>query len=99
MANLREQGDGDGQVTGTTTLLTRDYASPEQLRGELVSTQTDVYALGILADLLLAGLAPYRIDSGSLEDLFEKVREIDPPSAGKAFSGLAVSGAERVRRV
>lgn len=99
IAKLVEQDGGDGQVTSTTTLLTRNYASPEQVRGELVSTQTDVYALGVLAYWLLAGLAPYHIDSNSLQDLFKKVCEVDPPPPGKAFSRLAESESERARHI
>ena len=44
--------------------LTPDYASPEQLRGEVLGTASDIYSLGIVAFELFAGARPYRLPRG-----------------------------------
>jgi non-specific serine/threonine protein kinase/serine/threonine-protein kinase len=83
------QAEGDGVSAGperTATLLralTPEYASPEQVRGRPVTTASDVYSLGIVLYELLAGVRPYRVESGDPEELLRVVCELDPalPSA------------------
>ncbi|MEO8231908.1 MAG: serine/threonine-protein kinase [Ignavibacteriota bacterium] len=45
--------------------LTPEYASPEQIKGEKITTASDVYSLGVLLYQILTGVQPYKISTNS----------------------------------
>ncbi len=59
--------------------MTPEYASPEQLREETITTATDVYSLGVLLYELLAGAHPFDLKNLPLHELIRIVCEEDPP--------------------
>ncbi len=65
-------------------LFTPEYASPEQIRGERVTTSSDVYSLGTLLYELLTGRRPYRVKGRTTEEITKAVLEEEPEKPSTA---------------
>ncbi len=66
--------------------MSPSYASPEQVRGDTLTTATDIWSLGILLYELLAGCRPFVSPNNSLPDVLRRICEEDPLPPGKAIT-------------
>ncbi|MDE3194868.1 MAG: protein kinase [Acidobacteriota bacterium] len=72
-------GANDSNMTGGPWMLTPDYASPEQVRGEPTNTASDIYSLGIVLFQLLTGAKPYHVKSTTPLEIEKAICTGQPP--------------------
>jgi serine/threonine protein kinase/tetratricopeptide (TPR) repeat protein len=73
-------------------VMTPGYASPEQVRGEAITTASDVYALGVVLYELLCGQSPYRLESRLPHELESAILTQEPERPSQALDRVGLLG-------
>ena len=74
------------QTIPALRVMTPEYASPEQVKGEKITTTSDVYSLGGLLYELLTGQRPYRLKTRTPEEIARAITEQEPERPSTAVS-------------
>jgi len=92
--------EGGPAVTVTAPMnrmLTPDYASPEQIRGEPATVAGDVYSLGVVLYELLSGSRPIHFTTRSPEEFLRVITQIDPVPPSQVVTRSPAGEAARRR--
>ena len=90
---------GPREAAMTVRSFTPQYASPEQIRGEPMTTASDVYSLGMLLYLLLTGRRPYGVSADDPLELARTICEVEPNAPGTVARDLDTILLKALRKV
>src|SRR4029077_4161290 len=87
IAKLLSSGDElFTQTIPALRVMTPEYASPEQVKGEKITTTSDVYSLGVLLYEILTGQRPYRLKTRTPEEIAHAITEQEPERPSTALT-------------
>ncbi|HLF85376.1 MAG TPA: serine/threonine-protein kinase, partial [Blastocatellia bacterium] len=90
------------QTATAGRLMTPDYASPEQVRGQAITTSSDIYSLGVLLYKLLTGHRPYSFKTPLPQEIERVICDQEPEKPSEAVIGrrghAETEGYQRNRR-
>ncbi len=82
--------DDENLQTQTVTqlgMMTPKYASPEQISGQIVSTSSDIYSLGLILYELLTGVSAYDFPNNRPDEIAKIICESEPIRPSSVVSG------------
>ena len=94
IAKILDSEAASGQIDATLTAfrsLTPGYASPEQVRGEHITTASDVYSLGVVLYELLTGQHPYWQPNSTPQEVARAVCEVEPQKPSTAIRRISTT--------
>ncbi len=80
------KSENEGDTATRNFVFTPEYASPEQVKGEKLTTATDVYSLGVILYELLTGNRPYKTESKNISEIIRAVCETQPERPSSVVS-------------
>ena len=85
IAKLADDETNADKTRTEMPVFTPDYASPEQIRGEMLTTASDVYSLGVVFYELLTGHRPYRVTANFPHRIAEAIERHSPDRPSDAI--------------
>jgi serine/threonine protein kinase len=101
IAKILDPQHSEANAQQTVTLLrmlTPEYASPEQVRNEPMSTSSDVYSLGVILYQLLTGRLPYRVSTDTPQEMMKAVCDTEPEKPSTAAMRVSALDGSRSER-